>query len=280
MPVSNKFDYRGHYTEYGVLNINTQILAHNRVFFEQSSWAITTLYNIFKKTLRETLCYDLTNHPIDFLPKIDYSFYDIKKIVPPPRAAKTVLICNNEIQSAQAINFNINDMLRALSVSYPNINFIATNDCEVKNNNITFMSEYGIVGGDLNEISYLSTLCDVVIGRNSGPYSFCMVSDNILDKRKNMVTFIPPSSLYGPDPGAWLDLGVSQYLGKGDMATFHNILTLDDGKRIDAVRNGGGFEKSRYENLKMKVSAVGKKLTSSLKSCTAADLHASGDTRV
>ena len=34
------------------------------------------------------------------------------------------------------------------------------------------------LSSNLNEISYLSTKCDLIIGRSSGPYTFCIVEEN------------------------------------------------------------------------------------------------------
>jgi hypothetical protein len=41
---------------------------------------------------------------------------------------------------------------------------------------------------NLNEISYFSTFCDILIGRGSGPFSFCEVKEN-LDKIWVSITF-------------------------------------------------------------------------------------------
>jgi len=41
---------------------------------------------------------------------------------------------------------------------------------------------------DLNEISYLSTFCDVIIGRGSGPYCFSHVKKNIFNENKTYIS--------------------------------------------------------------------------------------------
>ena len=60
-----------------------------------------------------------------------------------------------------------------------------------KEKNISYTSD--IIGTkqepDLQEISYLSTLVDVIIGKNSGPYVFCETYDNYMDKDKTFVSF-------------------------------------------------------------------------------------------
>jgi hypothetical protein len=42
---------------------------------------------------------------------------------------------------------------------------------------------------DLNEISYISTFCDIIIGRGSGPYCFSTIKSNLLNKNKIFIGF-------------------------------------------------------------------------------------------
>jgi hypothetical protein len=42
---------------------------------------------------------------------------------------------------------------------------------------------------DLPEISYLSTFCSTLIGRNSGPHVFTQVKSNVMDENKKLLSF-------------------------------------------------------------------------------------------
>ena len=42
---------------------------------------------------------------------------------------------------------------------------------------------------DLFEISYLSKFCDIIIGRNSGPYTYSETYDNYMDNTKTFLSF-------------------------------------------------------------------------------------------
>jgi hypothetical protein len=42
---------------------------------------------------------------------------------------------------------------------------------------------------DLNEISYLSTFCDIIVGRNSGPFCFASTKNNLKDPNKTFYAF-------------------------------------------------------------------------------------------
>ena len=42
---------------------------------------------------------------------------------------------------------------------------------------------------DLNEISYLSTHCDLIVGKNSGPFIYCLTQQNINNPAKRFISF-------------------------------------------------------------------------------------------
>ena len=51
-----------------------------------------------------------------------------------------------------------------------------------------FAKLYGI-GADLNEIGYLSTRSQLIIGRSSGPYGFCQNKHNLYTSPKDFISF-------------------------------------------------------------------------------------------
>ena len=52
-----------------------------------------------------------------------------------------------------------------------------------------YLTARDIGGWDLNEISYLSRSCDVIVGRCSGPQMFAQVLPNWMDSRKTLLCF-------------------------------------------------------------------------------------------
>jgi hypothetical protein len=44
-------------------------------------------------------------------------------------------------------------------------------------------------GFNLNELSFLSTKCDIVVGRGSGPYIFFQTKDNLFNRHKSIISF-------------------------------------------------------------------------------------------
>jgi hypothetical protein len=75
---------------------------------------------------------------------------------------------------------------------YPDTHFICTNKFANDGfDNIKFTDDIigPVDGGDLQEISYLSRYCSVIIGKNSGPYVFCETYDNYMDEEISFVSF-------------------------------------------------------------------------------------------
>jgi hypothetical protein len=68
----------------------------------------------------------------------------------------------------------------SLATKYPTHTFICTHRINTSCNNIKFTEDIiKVEGCDLNEIGYLSTFCDIIIGRNSGPFCFSTNTENI-----------------------------------------------------------------------------------------------------
>lgn len=230
-----KFDFRGHYQEYGVLYFNTQVLCHDRQFFDNGgSFTITAFYNIFAKTLKDVFNHKMPTRVIDFLPQINYDVYDIQYIKNLHMTDKNVLVCNNDPKSEQSTKFDMNVLLEQVVDKFPDIAFYVTNKHTLDRPNVFYVSDItGDIGCDLNEISYLSTKCNVIMGKYSGPATFTYTRQNLLDESKKFITFCPPSSLYGYNPLDWCDFGISKLTN--EHAKFYNISTNNDEIRITEV---------------------------------------------
>jgi hypothetical protein len=121
--------------------------------------------------------------PIEYyLPTINYAYFDIKNIGRYFAGKKklNVLISNNVTMSGQAPEVAFNEIVAALAGTYPDVDFlISNNDGSIATRqNVIFCTD--IINNpeticDLNEISYISTHCDLIVGRSSGPYTFSVV---------------------------------------------------------------------------------------------------------
>lgn len=123
---------------------------------------------------------------------IDNYFNNIKN--------KTVLVCNNNVHSGQAVNFNFDPIIDNISEKFKDILFIFTNGTFLKKDNITTAKDIiGFDMGNLLEISYMSTKIDTIIGRASGPYCFTHIKDNMNNENKNFIVFCNTE-----DVGKWV----------------------------------------------------------------------------
>lgn len=137
---------------------------------------------------------EISDNPVDFFPRIDYSKFDIetsKKWIS-DNQNKKILIENGNALSGQAINFDMTSIAIKLANEYPDITFILSQ----KNNtllpkNMIYSSDIiqKNTGSDLNEISFISTHCDMIIGRCSGVFSFSMVKENLFERQIKMLGF-------------------------------------------------------------------------------------------
>lgn len=94
---------------------------------------------------------------------------------------KKILFSNGPCLSGQCrYSGNMDLIINSLADKYPNITFIVTQNINTHLKNVkTSSSIIGKEGCDLNEIGYLSTHCDIIVGRNSGPFCFSTNYQNI-----------------------------------------------------------------------------------------------------
>jgi ADP-heptose:LPS heptosyltransferase len=128
-----------------------------------------------------------------YYPYIDFSKIEkrnIEKFVN-SNSNKKVLFGNGPCLSGQsAYNQDLSDLVEILSQKYSDIIFIATKKFETESKNIVFTDDIIQINGcDLNEIGYLSTFCNLIIGRTSGPFCFSTIKENYNDENKIFYAF-------------------------------------------------------------------------------------------
>lgn len=102
-----------------------------------------------------------------------------------------VLISNGDVFSNQSNNFDFNPLIDSVCDEFKEFIFIATEDRGLVKDNLVYTNDIirADDGFDLNEISYLSTFVDTIIGRSSGPYVFAQVSENLYNNNKKFLSF-------------------------------------------------------------------------------------------
>lgn len=187
----------GFYYKDETLYVNTWYVANNGKYFKDCT--LQTLHALFQSELRSLGLDIIGNNPLDYLPSYDWKFYKIEKTKEYFKGQKVphILICNNDVWSGQAVNFDMTPFIFALAEKFPNINFVYTNLSKHSNRMANVIPAEDILGfnnDNLPEIGYLSTFCKMIIGRGSGPYTFALNRENIVENPKKFVGICTPET--------------------------------------------------------------------------------------
>lgn len=135
----------------------------------------------------------LTKQIKDYVPIIDFSKFNthiVDEFMKYKQYENFVLVCNGPVHSNQASNFDFTKPIEFSAKENPRHAFFCTKKFDTEVKNILFTSDLFSLGySDLNEIAYLSTYCSTIIGRKSGPYTFCGIRDNYYNFRKKFLAF-------------------------------------------------------------------------------------------
>lgn len=99
-------------------------------------------------------------------------------------ANKKLLFCNGSVRSGQSAWGDMKPVVQELAAAHTDWRLICTQQFETDLPNIHFTSHMFNQPCDINEIAYLSTKCDLIWGKNSGPYMFCHVQDNLFSPKQ------------------------------------------------------------------------------------------------
>ena len=141
-----------------------------------------------------------------YIPSINFAHFDVTSIdkFVTAHPGRKVLICNGKAMSGQSFKSDMADIISSLADAHPEISFICTQKIALNRPNIVFTDDI-ITGNsvhmknspewnesgrcDLNEISYLSESCELIVGKNSGPFIFCLTQANLLDRKPTFISF-------------------------------------------------------------------------------------------
>ncbi len=183
------------------LYINTWIGQRGKYVLPGVGVSIENLLRMYNDTLKELGFNDvrLNRGVRDYVPSIDYqklsgngvslvqTFVESNKF---KDSMQSVLISNGDVQSNQAMNFDFTPVISDLCDAHRDKIFIATKRTGLVKDNLFYTDDItGYSGADLNEISYLSTFTDVIVGRSSGPYVFAQVKENYDNPKKKLLSF-------------------------------------------------------------------------------------------
>jgi len=175
---------KGKYSVGNTLYINTWVGRNGKYVTPGNTVSITNIKNLFNEEMKNIHSFDKGIN--EYIPQVDFSKFNIKpinKFLEKRRNVTLIFISNCIAQSSQAENFDFDPIIERLCDEFPHFDFITTNGTLVVKDNLHYsiditQSEDGF---DLNELSYLSTYCNPIIGRGSGAYCFAMNKENVLN---------------------------------------------------------------------------------------------------
>lgn len=139
----------------------------------------------------------------NYVANIDFSFFNLTSVDTfLKNNNKKILISNGAPKSRQSFDSDMKDVIEKLSREFQDWLFICTNKFKTDLRNIIFTDD--IIESesfnnnphpwnrkicDLNEISYLSQHCDIIVGKNSGPFIYCITKNNVFNNQKSIISF-------------------------------------------------------------------------------------------
>lgn len=188
-----------HFIKDNCLYINTWYNANYGKYIADTGVSIHTLFKVFKQAaiLAGIDLELLANQPIDnLIPSYAFSKFDNLDIITSfidKEQRPLILLCTNEVHSGQAVNFDFDPVIDIVSSLNKDKVFIITNiynNVKIKRDNVIYFEDIlPIEENNLVEISYLSQFCNYIVGRASGPYSFSIITENILNPNKTFVVY-------------------------------------------------------------------------------------------
>lgn len=178
----------------GNLYVNTWIGRNGKYVLPGVGCTVEKLFDMYNDMLSLNNMGSLPGSPIDYIPSIDYKKYKIDTInkFMEGHPEDKIYIDNGNVQSNQASNFAMNEIIESVASYYKDKCFILSQNMITTVPNVFFSSEIvenSGLGFDLNELSYISTFCTTLIGRNSGPHVYAQVKENCMDANKKLLSF-------------------------------------------------------------------------------------------
>ena len=120
-----------------------------------------------------------------YVPEINYEYFDLPDVKVPPGS---IIISNGPVLSGQSDLGDLNGLVQRL-LDETDRHIILTHFAPFNSERISFTNNIiSTTGGDLNEISWLASECEYIIGRNSGPFCFMNTKKILNNPNKKIIS--------------------------------------------------------------------------------------------
>jgi len=180
----------------GVFYVNTWVGAYGNAVIpvgeHHANWpSLHVMWGHIMEVLRQLLApgLEFVDDIAQYIPTTNWNSYDTapaEKFF--SQKTRLILFCNGLVRSTQSNLGLMEDVLEQMCHDHPDVSFVCTSrfDNTFGASNLYFTDDIfaGVQGGDINEIAYLSTRCEMIVGKNSGPFMFTHIKENIMDPNK------------------------------------------------------------------------------------------------
>ncbi|NBV27435.1 hypothetical protein EBS02_00195 [bacterium] len=129
----------------------------------------------------------------EFLPHIDLDYYNLKpatKWLDENEERPFILVCNGKQQSEQSDMGDMRYIIDIVSSDYPEYNFLVCDKLDIEKSNVFYTDDiFGGSTGNLPHISYMSNFSKLIIGKNSGPFTFAHTYLNSANPQQTFLCF-------------------------------------------------------------------------------------------
>lgn len=131
-----------------------------------------------------------SDNVLDYIPTTDWDYYHTEAADSflAQHLEPKHLLCNGLVRSTQSNIGDMKSIVETLAEQYAGHAWICTKKFETSKSNIYFTDDIFNLESDINEIVYLSTKCKTIVGKNSGPFMFTHIRENIMDQAKTFVS--------------------------------------------------------------------------------------------
>lgn len=124
-----------------------------------------------------------------FLPEIKWDTFDLteqKEYLKKIEGKRLIFFSNGKQQSEQSSMGNMQEIIRTIAEEFKDIEFYVTDPVNFEADNVTVCNhETGV----LNQLAYITTKAELIVGKNSGPFTYAHNKDNINNYKKTFMCF-------------------------------------------------------------------------------------------
>ena len=176
-----------------VVYINTWVGCWIGKYLQHGEHAnFTTLPRVWKEVY-DFLKIEMKDSYEDYHPEIHHEYFDNEHAIQylnEINHSSLIVFCNGQAMSKQSSMGNMEKIIELVADAFPNYNLFVTDIVNVNKPNVKFSEEVlKSCVGNLNQISHISSFAKLIIGKNSGPFTYAHTRANMSNPNSTFMCF-------------------------------------------------------------------------------------------